>query len=275
LVVIAIIALLVSILMPSLAKARLLARKAICGVNQRSVGMQIQLYAANHDDTFMGPFAPTPLSETTGHRYDDKTFVTLLLDQMTPGHAFPTWQYVHNFDGSSPGPYADLATTRAKFELYKQVAGIFFCPVAPMSTNTPRHAGWGSAANASIEAEATTYHFTTDTWIWTAPRGANTWYLPGRVSKIPLAANSVMLAETFYHLWPDASATPANAPFYREMTLGSSWVDQMYFHHGANDLNYLYFDGHVGASIQPPYILGGKPAGWDTYYEEYIGMKRP
>jgi len=50
LVVISIISLLVSILLPSLSKARDLARRAACASNIRSVGMGVQLYMENNND---------------------------------------------------------------------------------------------------------------------------------------------------------------------------------------------------------------------------------
>ena len=49
LVVIAIISLLVSILIPSLAKARDLARRTVCAANLRSVGIAYQMYVQDHD----------------------------------------------------------------------------------------------------------------------------------------------------------------------------------------------------------------------------------
>lgn len=52
LVVISIIALLVSILMPALGKAREQAKDAICLVNTRSIGQTLQLYVMDFDDKF-------------------------------------------------------------------------------------------------------------------------------------------------------------------------------------------------------------------------------
>jgi len=49
LVVIAIISLLAAILMPSLAKAKELARAIVCAANQRNIGAGMQVYGAEHD----------------------------------------------------------------------------------------------------------------------------------------------------------------------------------------------------------------------------------
>ena len=51
LVVVSIIALLVSILLPSLQKARETAKAVVCGSNQRQLGLGIMLYAQDYDDS--------------------------------------------------------------------------------------------------------------------------------------------------------------------------------------------------------------------------------
>ena len=49
LVVVGIIALLVTILMPSLGRAMALARRAVCGGNLKNIGLAVHLYANDHD----------------------------------------------------------------------------------------------------------------------------------------------------------------------------------------------------------------------------------
>jgi prepilin-type N-terminal cleavage/methylation domain-containing protein/prepilin-type processing-associated H-X9-DG protein len=52
LVVVAIIALLISILLPSLSRARELAKRAVCGSNQRGIGQGMHIYANDNQDWF-------------------------------------------------------------------------------------------------------------------------------------------------------------------------------------------------------------------------------
>ena len=59
LVVIAIIALLVAILMPSLQQAKVLAQRAVCGVNEHNIALAIHMYADDYNDWL--PSAGSPL----------------------------------------------------------------------------------------------------------------------------------------------------------------------------------------------------------------------
>ncbi len=52
LVVVAIIALLISILLPSLSRARELAKRAVCGSNQRGIGQGMHIYGNDNQDWF-------------------------------------------------------------------------------------------------------------------------------------------------------------------------------------------------------------------------------
>ena len=52
LVVVAIIALLISILLPSLSRARELAKRAVCGANQKGIGVAMHIYSNDNDGWF-------------------------------------------------------------------------------------------------------------------------------------------------------------------------------------------------------------------------------
>ncbi len=64
LVVVAIIALLIAILLPSLAKARELARQTICGTNMKEIGTTFYIYQSDNLDEFPSVAHDTPPSQT-------------------------------------------------------------------------------------------------------------------------------------------------------------------------------------------------------------------
>lgn len=63
LMVIGIIALLISILLPALGRARVVARRAMCMTNLHQIGLAIHTYALDYDDTI--PFGPEPSPQRT------------------------------------------------------------------------------------------------------------------------------------------------------------------------------------------------------------------
>jgi len=65
LVVVAIIALLIAILLPSLARARELARQTICGTNMKEIGTTFYIYQSDNLDEFPSVAHATPPSQTT------------------------------------------------------------------------------------------------------------------------------------------------------------------------------------------------------------------
>ncbi len=64
LVVVAIIALLIAILLPSLARARELARQTICGTNMKEIGTTFYIYQSDNLDEFPSVAHDTPPSQT-------------------------------------------------------------------------------------------------------------------------------------------------------------------------------------------------------------------
>jgi prepilin-type N-terminal cleavage/methylation domain-containing protein len=89
LVVIAIIALLVSILMPALGKARLLAKRAACMANMRSIGLAAAVYRSE---------------------YDDKIPINLGASEMENGsfkRATPSWRFLLMREGGASGKLFD------------------------------------------------------------------------------------------------------------------------------------------------------------------------
>jgi len=66
LVVMAIIALLLSILMPALGKARSLTKRLVCANNLRQIDLAIRLYLNNNDDTYPSTQDPVYIDPNTG-----------------------------------------------------------------------------------------------------------------------------------------------------------------------------------------------------------------
>ncbi|HBG26055.1 MAG: hypothetical protein A2Y10_03105 [Planctomycetes bacterium GWF2_41_51] len=114
LVVISIIAMLLAILLPSLAKAREVARRAVCGNNLKQLGTGWHLYAAEHKDTF-------PVGGTQGGK--NKSI-------------YPFWfHYRHGIAGYMPTFTVDNARLlpaddkRAiKPQDSKRISRIWYCP---------------------------------------------------------------------------------------------------------------------------------------------------
>ena len=80
LVVVAIIALLISILLPSLSKARELARRTVCGANVKDIGTTLYIYQGDNLDVF--PTSPhtvhlTSFAGELGCRFDRRTASTI------------------------------------------------------------------------------------------------------------------------------------------------------------------------------------------------------
>jgi prepilin-type N-terminal cleavage/methylation domain-containing protein/prepilin-type processing-associated H-X9-DG protein len=86
LVVITIIALLMSILMPSLGKAREQSRQAVCGTNLHAVGQGIYIYAHEHDDLLVpGNFSiPWAVWGNSGRTYEQVNLGFLMTANAVP-----------------------------------------------------------------------------------------------------------------------------------------------------------------------------------------------
>lgn len=253
LVVIAIISLLVAILMPSLQRTKDLAKKSVCMNNMHNVNTQVHTYLAENSQRFAGPFTP--------HAWDldSKTWVIQLLDLST-NHPYKTWRHVTNMGHhdigtgglpDQPAPWGDdLAEATQRYEDYKKLAALFFCPSAPMSTMI-RPAIWSSPG--AIEAESTTYH---------AP--VHTWSYRHRVqdSQAPYAgvcffgdmrdpSRSVQTAEGAFHLWPVIDNDVDLANLYG--IHGTDWNEATHWDHGKGRIHFSYFDGHIEAAASQPY----------------------
>lgn len=117
LVVIAIISLLVSILVPSLTKAKELAQMSVCAANQRSIGQGFYFFAQDHQDTL--PLMANPSTDPNLNNY-----IPII------------WPYM--YDGQNP--FKPGSTEYLDFV----PESIFRCPTNPVRRDTL--AGWASFA---------------------------------------------------------------------------------------------------------------------------------
>jgi len=143
LVVVAIIALLISILLPSLARARELSKRTVCASNMKGIGTGFYTYANENADRWPEPGPHRASTSTTGNTcavdYVGMVGGTGLVGESrgvigsSPDAGDPG-----NFSGVSTGTYtANLSTTRAFWMLVRTNASTpksFYCP---SSDDTP------------------------------------------------------------------------------------------------------------------------------------------
>ncbi len=101
LVVVSIIALLISILLPALNKARDAARAMACGSNARQLGLAIQLYTTENNGLI--PFRENPYVSLRGyHSYDwpyGRMHTQLAAEQLIPGEVYNDGKNVRDTSG--------------------------------------------------------------------------------------------------------------------------------------------------------------------------------
>ncbi len=168
LVVVAIIALLISILLPSLARARELSRRTVCAANVSGIGKGLYTYANENNDMFPIAYhnkATSPTTDTVPAYTRDETKPTTnftdyvrcigadlwgstatssgrgLVDPVaqatTPSVGDPTLQ--QNGTTAVTAPYTLISTTRNLWMLIKNGAsstGSFICPSSSDSKNS-------------------------------------------------------------------------------------------------------------------------------------------
>ena len=93
LVVVAIIALLISILLPSLSRARELAKRAVCSANLRGIGQGCHIYSNENEEWFPNSLYMEPQNVTTNQTA--VTFIGYLSKGYTVQKTTGNWQNTH------------------------------------------------------------------------------------------------------------------------------------------------------------------------------------
>ncbi len=253
LVVIGIIALLISILMPSLSKAREAARSVSCMANLRAIGQGMQLYVSQYKGNIPGspwtsgrhlwrdngasasvlytrtnvPTGPTeyfdfiaPLAQVMGLKLPNTTDGRIRAWQYYDGNSLRQFQCPSNFGtlatlyGSNPGaPFQTVGQS-----ISYGTAGIFLMQPNPNQYNTST--GWGG--------------FMRDT--------NNYWDLPGgytpRITRIGASSTKIYAYDSGKWSRPIANAPPTYSyQAVDESVINSTFTDYGAFHGNSKSLN--------------------------------------
>jgi prepilin-type N-terminal cleavage/methylation domain-containing protein/prepilin-type processing-associated H-X9-DG protein len=156
LVVVAIIALLVAILIPSLGAARRLARTSACAANLRGIGQLNAVYASEFDDYIMGgqttsgrfliTFDNAFATDPTGAPYGDNNCPSI---NATDDWMTPALRLQNQMADSENGPSAQARAARVIKALNSK---IFICPSNNVTISVYNPGSGASAANAFMPA---------------------------------------------------------------------------------------------------------------------------
>jgi prepilin-type N-terminal cleavage/methylation domain-containing protein len=149
LVVVAIIALLISILLPSLSRARELAKRAVCGSNQRGIGQGMHIYSNDNEEWFpIHYFEATLSADNVLPQLSGVKFVktmgsngTLLISQETDTQT--------STDASHPSRSLFLLVTGGQ-----STTSQFLCPSSSDTSDDLRNRDTDSATGGGNESAA-------------------------------------------------------------------------------------------------------------------------
>jgi prepilin-type N-terminal cleavage/methylation domain-containing protein/prepilin-type processing-associated H-X9-DG protein len=161
LVVVAIIALLISILLPSLSRARELAKRAVCASNQRGIGQGMHIYANDNREWF-----PTHYFRVTNTTVGPPTVVDVVhAETLGEDYHLPTGE-----EGSGVGDVANTQENHPSRSLFlliiggQQTAGQFVCPSSgddedDMRNYGPYRVGTGTGNSSAGRPGKTRFDF--------------------------------------------------------------------------------------------------------------------
>jgi prepilin-type processing-associated H-X9-DG protein len=149
LVVVAIIALLISILLPSLSRARELAKRAVCASNQRGIGQGMHIYANDNKEWFPHHFFRSGTIDPDAPAVQDVDYVGKI-----------GLEY-HHLVGSDDADSLSTNNTHPSRSLFlliiggQQTAGQFICPSSSDQEDDMRnHEGYATAGTPGDSSAA-------------------------------------------------------------------------------------------------------------------------
>lgn len=250
LVVVAIIALLISILLPSLSRAREIAKRTVCSANLKGIGTSFKIYANDNEESWPVPAhdeAQVQAGTGTNIQYANAMTITVGWGEqetgMQPGRA----QQSHSSTPSEPGadPTQVMSVTRALWMLVRSddvTPKQFICPSSGDSPDDTeeinRYYDFKSIRNISYGYQVPFGPFDTR-----ASEGVDTRMVLS-ADKGPFALGSTA----------DPSSIP-NSAMYTISSANRLWTQLNSGNHGGagagEGQNCLFADGHVEFTMKP------------------------
>jgi prepilin-type N-terminal cleavage/methylation domain-containing protein/prepilin-type processing-associated H-X9-DG protein len=257
LVVIAIISLLVSILLPSLNKAKALARSAVCMTNQRSIGLAMQTYHGEYDAML------APVNDIDG------TTQPVVAHMVAKGYLDST-AYMH-----CPG-FHEEGVRFSEGDMVEGSAGYYKLP----TSGPAGYAGWWSYGSIGGIWDAYAY----DHNIWLGWENGDPWFImngSGPTPETPSSEIYMMDTMSTGGIWMDEDTMKASMPTggygdpsatgqsystrFPDGSTGQMRWQGLSIRHGYRT-NALFLDGHVeavGGELFEDMNIGDSDNIWD------------
>jgi prepilin-type N-terminal cleavage/methylation domain-containing protein/prepilin-type processing-associated H-X9-DG protein len=267
LVVVAIIALLISILLPSLSRARELAKRAVCGSNQRSIGQGMHIYSNDNEEWFPHHFFSATITGGTGTAPPQHgiTWVGTL------GNGLDYQKETSGGTGTGSTSYSTNSShpSRSLFLLVaggQSTVGLFNCPSAGDTEDDLRNTPSSGNETAAIPGK-NRYDFKSYgalSYGYQLPYGNKARPTQSRDSQMPLTADK---GPYYEGVTADKNGLKGGSdvrsgvikPDGKGKTLlkdllqlsNEDWTDYNSRNHGGEGQNIMFVDGHVDFERRP------------------------